>query len=160
MMQINVTGGSIGQEEMEAYIARANSKYAIGTVQALDIHVDGDYVDLRYHLAPRPFSRIRRITGYLVGDMSHWNNAKAAEERDRVKHICASRPVRPEGRQSGTAPGAEDPSGAVRFSLDEYGEDLGNSVLPKRPAPGIMGVSWMCGARMRGPVFVLDALDY
>ena len=87
MMQVNVTGGSIGQEEMDAYIARANSKYAIGTVQALDIHVDGDYVDLRYRLAPRPFSRIRRITGYLVGDMSHWNDAKAAEERDRVKHI-------------------------------------------------------------------------
>ena len=87
MMQVNVTGGSVGQEELDAYIARANSKYSIGTVQALDIHVDGEYVDLRYHLAPRPFSRIRRITGYLVGDMSHWNNAKAAEERDRGKHI-------------------------------------------------------------------------
>lgn len=87
MMQVNVTRGSVGQEELDAYIARANSKYSIGTVQALDIHVDGEYVDLRYHLAPRPFSRIRRITGYLVGDMSHWNNAKAAEERDRVKHI-------------------------------------------------------------------------
>ena len=33
-----------------------------------------------------PFCRIRRITGYLVGDMSSWNSAKAAEERDRVKH--------------------------------------------------------------------------
>lgn len=87
MMQVNVTGGSVGQEELDTYIARANSKYSIGTVQALDIHVDGEYVDLRYHLAPRPFSRIRRITGYLVGDMSHWNNAKAAEERDRVKHL-------------------------------------------------------------------------
>lgn len=87
MMQVNVTGGTIGQEELDAYIARANSKYAIGTVQALDIHVDGDYVDLHYQLAPRPFSRIRRITGYLVGDMSHWNDAKAAEEHDRVKHI-------------------------------------------------------------------------
>ena len=30
--------------------------------------------------------RIRRITGYLVGTMDHWNNAKAAEEKDRVKH--------------------------------------------------------------------------
>ena len=87
MMQVNVTGGNISDREKEAYIERANQKYAIGTVQALDIHVDGDYVDLRYHLSPRPFSRIRRITGYLVGDMSHWNNAKAAEERDRVKHI-------------------------------------------------------------------------
>lgn len=33
------------------------------------------------------FERIRRITGYLVGDMNRWNNAKKAEERDRVKHI-------------------------------------------------------------------------
>ena len=32
------------------------------------------------------FERIRRITGYLVGTMSKWNNAKRAEERDRVKH--------------------------------------------------------------------------
>ena len=32
------------------------------------------------------FSRIRRITGYLVGDMDRWNDAKRAEEKDRVKH--------------------------------------------------------------------------
>ena len=32
------------------------------------------------------FERIRRITGYLVGTMDKWNNAKKAEERDRVKH--------------------------------------------------------------------------
>ena len=30
--------------------------------------------------------RIRRITGYLVGDMSKWNPAKAEEEKNRVKH--------------------------------------------------------------------------
>ncbi|CJD08705.1 anaerobic ribonucleoside triphosphate reductase [Streptococcus pneumoniae] len=30
--------------------------------------------------------RIRRITGYLVGDMSKWNSAKRSEEIDRVKH--------------------------------------------------------------------------
>lgn len=34
-----------------------------------------------------PFERIRRITGYLVGNMSKWNDAKRAEERDRVKHL-------------------------------------------------------------------------
>ena len=33
-----------------------------------------------------PFQRIRRITGYLVGTMDKWNDAKKAEERDRVKH--------------------------------------------------------------------------
>ena len=32
------------------------------------------------------FERIRRITGYLVGTMDQWNDAKRAEERDRVKH--------------------------------------------------------------------------
>lgn len=36
------------------------------------------------------FERIRRITGYLVGTMDHWNNAKSAEERDRVKHELTS----------------------------------------------------------------------
>jgi len=34
-----------------------------------------------------PFERIRRITGYLVGTMDKWNDAKKAEERDRVKHL-------------------------------------------------------------------------
>ncbi len=34
----------------------------------------------------QPFERIRRITGYLVGTLDRWNDAKRAEERDRVKH--------------------------------------------------------------------------
>ena len=33
------------------------------------------------------FERIRRITGYLVGDVSRWNNGKLSELNDRVKHI-------------------------------------------------------------------------
>ena len=32
------------------------------------------------------FERIRRITGYLVGTIDRWNNAKRAEEKARVKH--------------------------------------------------------------------------
>ena len=32
------------------------------------------------------FERIRRITGYLVGTLDRFNNAKRAEEADRVKH--------------------------------------------------------------------------
>ncbi len=35
------------------------------------------------------FERIRRITGYLVGTMDKWNDAKRAEERDRVKHTLS-----------------------------------------------------------------------
>ena len=36
------------------------------------------------------FERIRRITGYLVGTMDRWNNAKRAEEHDRVKHSTST----------------------------------------------------------------------
>lgn len=34
----------------------------------------------------QPFERIRRITGYLVGTLDKWNDAKRQEEKDRVKH--------------------------------------------------------------------------
>ena len=36
--------------------------------------------------APVPFQRIRRITGYLVGDLNRFNNGKRAEVNDRVTH--------------------------------------------------------------------------
>ncbi|HJD97260.1 anaerobic ribonucleoside-triphosphate reductase [Mailhella massiliensis] len=42
------------------------------------------------------FERIRRITGYLVGSVGRFNNAKRAEERDRVKH-CRMEPFAPAG---------------------------------------------------------------
>lgn len=32
------------------------------------------------------FERIRRVTGYLAGDVKRFNNGKRAEEKDRVKH--------------------------------------------------------------------------
>lgn len=32
------------------------------------------------------FERIRRITGYLVGNLDTWGGAKRCEEKDRVKH--------------------------------------------------------------------------
>lgn len=32
------------------------------------------------------FQRIRRITGYLVGTLARFNNAKRAEESQRVRH--------------------------------------------------------------------------
>lgn len=34
------------------------------------------------------FERIRRITGYLVGTVDRFNNAKKAELQDRVKHTA------------------------------------------------------------------------
>lgn len=48
---------------------------------------DPEMIDIQYETKKVPFSRLRRITGYLVGDMNKWNNAKRSEEHDRVKHI-------------------------------------------------------------------------
>ena len=53
---------------------------------SMDISVDGDEVELSYDFGNVPFQRIRRITGYLVGTLDRFNNAKRAEEHDRVKH--------------------------------------------------------------------------
>jgi len=36
------------------------------------------------------FERLRRITGYLVGTLDRWNDAKKAEEHERVKHSVNS----------------------------------------------------------------------
>ena len=42
----------------------------------------------RFWFQPVGFDRIRRITGYLVGDLNRFNDAKRAEVTDRVKHCC------------------------------------------------------------------------
>ena len=82
---VNVTGGTLEQNEINAYIQRAKTKFGREPF-GIDIHVDGDYVDLSYDFGNQPFQRIRRITGYLVGTLDRFNNGKRAEERDRVKH--------------------------------------------------------------------------
>ncbi|WP_428420569.1 anaerobic ribonucleoside-triphosphate reductase [Paraeggerthella hominis] len=75
--------------EIRAYIDRGNAQHPNSSVTSLDLEVDGQDVGIRYGLAPVPFDRIRRITGYLVGTMDRWNDAKSSEEHDRVKHGVA-----------------------------------------------------------------------
>ena len=80
-----IVDGYLEDKEIENYISYLEKKNG-RKLASLNIKVDGDFVDLDYKFHTEPFERIRRITGYLVGDMKHWNNAKSAEERDRVKH--------------------------------------------------------------------------
>lgn len=77
---------AVSDEEIRAYIERGNLQHPNSKVSALALDVDGDEVGIHYELEPVPFDRIRRITGYLVGTMDRWNDAKSAEEHDRVKH--------------------------------------------------------------------------
>ena len=83
--KVNVTGAELSVKEQATYVDYLENKYN-RIVDSLDISVDGEFVDLHYKFQPVGFERIRRITGYLVGTMDNWNGAKAAEERDRVKH--------------------------------------------------------------------------
>lgn len=86
---ITVTGGNPDRKEIDAYVKYVSDKNPGRTLQSLKIELDGDYANLTYEFEPVPFERIRRITGYLVGNMDRWNDAKRAEERDRVKHGVA-----------------------------------------------------------------------
>ncbi len=83
--RVEVLNGTLREEEINAYIAHGREKYG-REPQGLKICLDGDYVNLDYDFGAMPFDRIRRITGYLVGTLERFNNAKRAEENERVKH--------------------------------------------------------------------------
>ncbi len=86
MIDINVTNGTLSQQEINYYVEQAQRKYPEKVITAIDFEVDGEYVNCAYHFQTEPFQRIRRITGYLVGTLDRFNNAKRSEESDRVKH--------------------------------------------------------------------------
>ena len=79
MIDVKVTGGTLSQKEIDAYIARARDKYPDKEISSMDIALDGEFVDITYHWQTVPFERIRRITGYLVGTLDRFNDGKRAE---------------------------------------------------------------------------------
>lgn len=84
-MIVNVIGGEINDKEKEAYVKHIIDNNPDREIDELTIELDGEYVNLSYHLKPIAFNRIRRITGYLT-NMDRCNNAKRAEIADRTKH--------------------------------------------------------------------------
>lgn len=87
-MSVQITGNAPHDEAM-AYVDYLQKKHN-RKLESLNINIDGDFADLSYKFTQVPFERIRRITGYLVGTMDMWNDAKTAEEADRVKHSLGS----------------------------------------------------------------------
>lgn len=80
----------ITEAEARAYIAEARKEITGGgRLVKLTISPGKDQggVILSWKARGEKFERIRRITGYLVGTIERWNNAKRQEEKDRVKHI-------------------------------------------------------------------------
>ncbi len=76
----------VGDNEPKNYVdyVRTNTCDPVSAIEVV-LCQDG-MVDLNYRLQGEKFERIRRITGYLTGTLDRWNDAKKAEERDRVKH--------------------------------------------------------------------------
>lgn len=85
MTKVNAIHCTLTPEEERAYVDWATERYGVEPV-SMDIEFDGEFANVRTNLGRRPFERIRRITGYLVGTVDRFNNAKKAEVRDRVKH--------------------------------------------------------------------------
>lgn len=83
---VEVRNGSMNEEEIGYYIEYLNKKFPKEALKSLTLSIDGEEVDMNYTFQPLGFERIRRITGYLVGTMDRFNDAKAAEEHDRIKH--------------------------------------------------------------------------
>lgn len=75
---------NITDEEVIAYIERGKSMWK--TLSDIYIWITGQDVELDYIINAQPIERIRRITGYLVGTLDRFNDAKRAEESQRVKH--------------------------------------------------------------------------
>lgn len=85
-MKITVTGGTLTQAEITAYVDQLKAQNPDKYITSVTFTVDGEYVDMSYTFDNVPFERIRRITGYLVGTVDRFNDAKRAEVQDRVKH--------------------------------------------------------------------------
>ena len=82
---VEVLDGELLEDEAARYVARGREKYG-DRLKGIKAKVDGEFIELSYDIGRVPFQRIRRITGYLVGGMERWNDAKSAEEADRIKH--------------------------------------------------------------------------
>ena len=76
----------MSEQEVVAYIDMLQDENQDELSQLTISPAENGEVNLDYVLQPARFERIRRITGYLVGTIDRWNNAKRAEEHDRVKH--------------------------------------------------------------------------
>lgn len=89
MDKVKITApDEVSDKERQGYLSYVLRQLPYGTeLESLKISLNNDdTVALDYQTRPHRFERIRRITGYLTGDVNRWNNSKKSELQDRVKH--------------------------------------------------------------------------
>lgn len=85
-VNVQVRNGEMPAQEITEYITYIHENNRGKILRNLELTIDGEDVEMKYEFEPLKFERIRRITGYLVGTVDRWNDAKRAEEHERVKH--------------------------------------------------------------------------
>lgn len=81
-MLIVVKNGTLSEAEQDAYVRYISEKFPPGAVEKLILEVDGGYINMSWVL--HEYREARKMTGYLVSDPAHWNEAKRAELRDTL----------------------------------------------------------------------------
>lgn len=76
----------LSEVEARRYVDYVRERVAAQILALKITGCDDGKVDVTYEAHGAPFHRLRRITGYLTSDLRSWNDAKQAEERERVKH--------------------------------------------------------------------------
>ena len=86
-VEVKVVGlDDFTEKEAQKYIDYVKDRVE-EPLQSIEVKLcDDGKIDVDYTLQGEKFERIRRITGYLTGDVTSWNNSKRAEESQRVKH--------------------------------------------------------------------------
>ena len=111
--------------------------------------VEDGFLCARFVKTHEHFERIRRITGYLTGTLDKWNNAKRAEERDRVKHAVANEGPGCAGNEGSGDAGNEGFACGGNGGSDHEGEVEGAAADGAR-SDGVPCGDLAAGAR-RGP---------
>jgi hypothetical protein len=83
---IKITEDKVSLDSAKKFIEGVRKLTPGKRIAEIKVTLDGEFGDLTVTFAAVPFKRIRRITGYLVGDTSRWNDGKYAELQDRQKH--------------------------------------------------------------------------
>ena len=84
-VKVTATNFKPSTDELKAYVEFVKDR--VQNVSSIKVTLcDDGQVDITWTAHGQPFHRLRRITGYLTSDLRSWNDAKQAEEHDRVKH--------------------------------------------------------------------------
>ena len=89
-MKFTVTNGELPLKEKNHIINELKKLHPDIELETITATIDGEEVDVNFTYHTKAFERIRRITGYLVGTIDRFNDAKRAEVEQRVKHSIGS----------------------------------------------------------------------